>query len=215
MDKISDVTIADCEKSTYIKPLRLTYQQNLKKKTVDLIWDHEDVVILIYNVTRHVLVFVKQFRPAVYLCSSKVSEVEGQRVIKHEENPPNLGLTYELCAGIVDKDTSLEQIAQGELLEECGYKVPLDKLERMCSCRGGVGTSGALQTMYFAEVTDAMRVSQGGGVKEEGEMIDVVDIPVSEAMDFAMDDNVNKPVGMMFAVLWFFQHKNKHYSSKI
>lgn len=72
---------------------------------------------------------------AVYLCSSKVSEVEGQRVIKHEENPPNLGLTYELCAGIVDKDTSLEQIAQGELLEECGYKVPLDKLERMCSCR--------------------------------------------------------------------------------
>lgn len=29
MDKISDVTIADCEKSTYIKPLRLTYQQVL------------------------------------------------------------------------------------------------------------------------------------------------------------------------------------------
>jgi hypothetical protein len=27
MDKISDVTISDCEKSKYIKPLRLTYQQ--------------------------------------------------------------------------------------------------------------------------------------------------------------------------------------------
>ena len=66
--------------------------------------------------------------------------------------------------------------------------------------------------MFFAEVTDDMRVSVGGGVAEEGEMIDVVDIPVSEAMKFAMDDNVNKPVGLMFAVLWFFQNKFKHYS---
>ena len=69
--------------------------------------------------------------------------------------------------------------------------------------------------MYFAEVTDSMRVSKGGGLVEEGEMIDVVDIPVSEGMKFVMDDNVNKPVGMMFAVLWFFQNKSKHYSSKM
>jgi UDP-sugar diphosphatase len=54
--------------------------------------------------------------------------------------------------------------------------------------RNGVGTTGALQTMYFAEVTDSMRVSKGGGLVEEGEMIDVVDIPVSEAMKFVMDD---------------------------
>ena len=71
----------------------------------------------------------------MYLCSSKIKEENGKRIIKHEENPPSLGLTYELCAGIVDKDTSIEQIAQAELLEECGYKVPLDKLERVCSCR--------------------------------------------------------------------------------
>lgn len=81
--------------------------------------------------------------------------------------------------------------------------------------RNGVGTTAALQTMYFAEVTDSMRVSKGGGLVEEGEMIDVVDIPVSEAMEFVMDDNVNKPVGMMFAVLWFFQNKSKYYSSKM
>lgn len=67
--------------------------------------------------------------------------------------------------------------------------------------------------MYFAEVTDDMRVHKGGGLAEEGEMIDVVDIPVSEAMDFIMDDKVNKPAGMMFAVLWFFQNKFIHYNS--
>lgn len=212
MDKISDVTISDCVESKYIKPLRLTYQQN----GIDKIWDaltvHDSVVVLIYNVTRHVLVFVKQFRPAVYIHRANVKEENGQKIIKHKENPGHLGLTYELCAGIIDKDSSLEQIAQAEVLEECGYNVPLDKLERICSCRSGVGTSGALMTLYFAEVTDAMRVSKGGGLVEEGEMIDVVDIPVSEAMKFVMDDDVNKPVGMMFAVLWFFQNKLKHYS---
>ena len=75
------------------------------------------------------------FLTAIYLQKSKVVEENGQRIIKHEDNPGSIGVTYELCAGIVDKDTSLEQIAQAEVLEECGYKVPLDKLERFCSCR--------------------------------------------------------------------------------
>ena len=62
-------------------------------------------------------------------------EENGKKIIKHTDNPPELGITFELCAGIIDKDSSLEQIAQAELLEECGYKIPLDKLERICSCR--------------------------------------------------------------------------------
>jgi 8-oxo-dGTP pyrophosphatase MutT (NUDIX family) len=32
-------------------------------------------------------------------------------------------MTLELCAGIVDKSLSLVEIAQEEILEECGYKV--------------------------------------------------------------------------------------------
>lgn len=50
--------------------------------------------------------------------------------------PAVVGVTYELCAGIVDKpDLSLEEIACGEVLEECGYRVPVTDLRRITSYR--------------------------------------------------------------------------------
>lgn len=49
--------------------------------------------------------------------------------------PPHQGCTLELCAGIVDKDVSLEEIARQELLEEVGYDVPADRLEKIVSSR--------------------------------------------------------------------------------
>ena len=38
-----------------------------------------------------------------------------------EFGPGSEGVTFELCAGIVDKQVSLEQIAKEEVLEETGY----------------------------------------------------------------------------------------------
>jgi len=49
--------------------------------------------------------------------------------------PPHRACTLELCAGIVDKDVSLEEIARQELLEEVGYDVPVSKLEKIVSSR--------------------------------------------------------------------------------
>lgn len=52
--------------------------------------------------------------------------------------PASAGVTYELCAGLVDKpDLSLEEIARQEVLEECGYDVPASKLKRITSYRSG------------------------------------------------------------------------------
>lgn len=65
---------------------------------------------------------------------------EGQPALEGESSsqwPPALaGVTYELCAGLVDKpDLSLEEIARQEVLEECGYDVPASKLKRITSYR--------------------------------------------------------------------------------
>lgn len=50
--------------------------------------------------------------------------------------PASAGVTYELCAGLVDKpDLSLEEIARQEVLEECGYDVLASKLKRITSYR--------------------------------------------------------------------------------
>lgn len=48
---------------------------------------------------------------------------------------PALGLSVELCAGIIDKDKSLAQIASEEVREEVGFNVPVDKLEKVVSLR--------------------------------------------------------------------------------
>ena len=72
--------------------------------------------------------------------------------------------------------------------------------------RNGVGTTGAWQDMFYAEVTDEMKVAAGGGNVHEGELIDVVEIPASKGREFIMDEKVNKPVGLMFAILWFYEN---------
>ena len=70
-----------------------------------------------------------------------------------------------------------------------------------------MGTSGALQTLFYAQVTDEMRVSEGGGNPDEGELIEVVEIPVNEVLAFVMDEGVEKPVGLLFGVTWYMACK--------
>ena len=45
--------------------------------------------------------------------------------------PPKNGLTLELCAGILDEKLSLEELAQKEVLEECGYNIPLSNFQKV------------------------------------------------------------------------------------
>ncbi len=46
--------------------------------------------------------------------------------------PPPAAFTYELCAGLVDKEAkSVEEIAAEEILEECGFAVPPSAIRRV------------------------------------------------------------------------------------
>ncbi|KAG7271873.1 hypothetical protein CRUP_036016, partial [Coryphaenoides rupestris] len=126
--------------------------------------------------------------------------------------PASAGVTYELCAGLVDKpQLSLEEIARQEVLEECGYDVPVAKLRRITSYRSGVGVTGAKQTMFYAEVSEADRVGAGGGRPQEGELIEVVRVPLHEAMTFAYDESVPKTMGVIFSFIWFHNNMSPKY----
>ena len=59
--------------------------------------------------------------------------------------------------------------------------------------------------MYYCTVTDQDKVGPGGGVIEEGEMIDVHEVPVGEALSFVMNEDINKPLSIILAVLWYLQ----------
>ncbi len=161
-----------------------TYEQDGIKKSWEVVQAHDSVAILIYHKEKDAFVLVKQFRPAVYLNNDD-------------------GMTVELCAGIVDKELSLEEIAKEEIEEECGYAVPLQNLERITSFHTSVGFAGSKQILYFVEADESMKVSEGGGVDHE--QIEVFYLPVDKAKKLIYDESIAKTPGLLFAFMWWFE----------
>ncbi len=182
---IKNFKLQELRDSKFIKTAFATYEQNGKSKSWEIVEAHDSVAILLYHREKNAFILVKQFRPAVYL------------------NNQN-GMTVELCAGIVDKNLSLAQIAQEEIEEECGYRVSIEEIEKITSFHTSVGFAGSKQMMYYAEVDDSMKVSEGGGVDDE--QIEVIFLAVSEAKAFIYDESIAKTPGLMFAFMWWFDH---------
>lgn len=191
--------------SPYVKPFRLYYVQNGVEKNWDLLKVHDSVAVILFNTTRRVLIFVRQFRPAVFhsvvtSSGSDVGEVDLQKF------PPKIGVTLELCAGIVDKNKSWSEIAREEVLEECGYDVAVERIEEVMTYRSGVGSSGALQVLYYCEVTDGDRATKGGGVDDE--MIDVVEYTIEESRELMKQGSkINSPPSCLLGISWFLMNK--------
>lgn len=186
MSQIENISLEPCPNSNFVTLERMHYEQDGVSKSWDLAQVHDSVAILIYHKTKDAFVLVKQFRPPVYLKNSD-------------------GHTYELCAGIVDKEVSLEQIALEEVEEETGYRVSLEQMQKVTSYFTAVGFAGASQTLYYVEVDEADKVSDGGGVDVEN--IEVIYLPSSEAMGFVFDEAMAKTPGLMFAFSWWFSQR--------
>ncbi len=179
---VESINITDCEDSKYIQIKQMSYIENGIKKTWDIVQSHDSVSILIYNQDNDCVVIVKQFRPAIFLRN-------------------NDGYMYELCAGLVDKSgKSLEQIAAEEVYEECGYKV--DKLKKIAEFYSSVGTSGSRQSVFFVSVTNAQKISIGGGIDDE--CIEIVEIPRKEMETILLKQNITSSLG--FAFMWFMKN---------
>ncbi|KAH8232488.1 hypothetical protein KR032_008239 [Drosophila birchii] len=195
--------------SKWVKPGRITYIENDETKSSDIVKIVDGVVVILFNKSREKLIFVRQFRGSVYhgICTgSKVEMSECEADL--ERFPPEMGVTLELCGGAVDKDKSLVEIAQEEVLEECGYEVPLESLQHVFDYRSGVGASSGAMTLFYCEVCDDQKVATGGGVGTEA--IQVVELPVEEARKLIQTGaKTNGGPSCMMGLLWFFLNKIK------
>jgi UDP-sugar diphosphatase len=188
VNKIENFTLNPLENPKFISTSLATFMHNGKIRDWEIVQAHDSVAILIYHKTKDAFVLVKQFRPAVYLNN-------------------NDGMTVELCAGIVDKDLPLLRIAQEEIEEECGYTVSLDSIKKITSFHTSVGFAGSQQTLYYVELDESMKVSEGGGVDDE--QIEVLYLKTSEAKTFMHDERISKTPGIMFAFMWWFDKLKK------
>ena len=189
MNKID--SIEKLKNPSFIKPILINYTQGGIKRKWEAVISHDSVAILLYHEEKSSFILVKQLRVTVL-----------------NKNKTN-GMMYELCAGIVDKDATNAQIAKEEILEECGYDIPVENLEKISSFYTSVGISGTYQTLYYATCRDSMKVNDGGGLQEEE--IEVIYIPIEEAKTFMFDESYQKTTGVMMSFYWFFDKKSKLY----
>jgi len=186
---VENFSVKPLKDGKYISPKLAEFTLNGQKRDWELLRVGNSVAILIYNRDSNSFVCVKQFRPAVYF--------------NH-----NINYTIELCAGLLDKDCSLEQTAKEEILEECGFDVDVNRLEYITSFYTCVGHAGSKQHLFFTEVDESMRVSRGGGVEGE-EIIEVIEIPIKRARELMFDLNIAKTPGLLFAFEWFLNGRKR------
>jgi len=179
--------IKTLQSPNYIEPIEIHYTLKGEQKKWEAIISHDSVAILLWHTEKKAFVLVKQLRATV--------------LHAQEDN----GYTYELCAGIIDKDLSDAQIAQEEVLEECGYAISLESIQRVTVFYPSVGVTGAKQTLFYAQCNESMRVNEGGGLAEED--IEVIYLPIEEVKEFMFDESYHKTPGMMMAFYWFLENK--------
>jgi GDP-mannose pyrophosphatase NudK len=117
--------------------------------------------ILLYNRAYGTVVLIRQFRFPAY-----VNGLAG-------------GMLIEACAGLLDKDDP-EACIKREAEEEAGFVVhsPRKVFEAYMS----PGSVTEKLFFFVAEYDREHRVSEGGGEQKEGEDIEVLEIPLEEAV---------------------------------
>eukprot|EP00803_Ostreobium_quekettii_P008707 evm.model.scf_1717.2 EVM.evm.TU.scf_1717.2 scf_1717:16428-20784(+) len=198
MKGLSNFRRLEFESSSFVKPASVVFSSSGRERRWDLIDAHDSLAVLLYHVDMNAALIVRQFRPAVY--STRLRRAAAQGLA---EPAFHVAFTYELCAGLVDKTKSLSQIAHEEILEECGYDVPPQELVEVTQFTTSIGVAGCKQNLFFAKVTEAQRrEGAGGGVAADGEMIELLALPVDQLDAFMSDTSLPKSTSLMFALMW-------------
>ena len=116
--------------------------------------------ILLYDPKRDVVVLVRQFRMPAFLNGHS-------------------GWLIETPAGLLDGDQPEEAIRR-EAIEETGYQVRDVKFLFKCFMSPGAVTE--LVHFFAAAIDTSDRVAEGGGLDHEHEDIEVMEVPVAQAL---------------------------------
>ena len=117
-------------------------------------------VILLYNKAKKTVVLTRQFRLPTYL------------------NGNTSGMVIEACAGLLDAENPEECIIR-ETEEETGYR--LTSVKKVFQSYMSPGSVTEILHFFIGEYHPNMTVSEGGGLVEEHENIEVLEYPFNEA----------------------------------
>jgi GDP-mannose pyrophosphatase NudK len=117
--------------------------------------------ILLYNKDSGNVILTRQFRLPTFINGNKD------------------GMLIEACAGLLDKDNP-EDCIRRETEEETGYKVKT--VSKVFEAYMSPGSVTEILYFFIAEYSRSMKVNEGGGVKEEQENIEVIEMSFENAL---------------------------------
>ncbi len=117
--------------------------------------------ILLYNRAAGTVVLTRQFRMPTYI----------------NGNPD--GMMIEVCAGLLDEDAP-EDCARREAEEETGFR--LGRVVKIGEAYTSPGSVTEILHFFAAEYTRESKVGEGGGLDDEQEQIEVLELPFARAL---------------------------------
>lgn len=156
-----------------LKKITYEYQQKDGTKHVQTreAYDRGNgATILLYNATEKTVILTRQFRLPSFI------------------NGNASGMLIEACAGLLDQDNP-EDCIRRETEEETGYKI--SNLRKIYEAYMSPGSVTEILYFFVAAYTASMKTGDGGGLEQEQENIEVLELPFSKAMQM-MDDGTIK-----------------------
>jgi nudix-type nucleoside diphosphatase (YffH/AdpP family) len=124
--------------------------------------------LLPYNLVNRTIVLTRQFRLPPYLAG-------------HDD------FMIEAAAGMLDDETPEKRI-RAEAEEEIGYR--LQDVRKVFEAFMSPGSVTEKLHFFVAEYDAAMRVGDGGGLEEEGEDIEVLELSIEQALAMIADGRI-------------------------
>lgn len=128
----------------------------------------DGAAILPFDPERGTVLLVRQFRWPAFVTGHKEPLIEA-------------------CAGLLDKDDA-ETCIRKEAEEELGYR--LNGVKLLFTPYMSPGSVTERLWLFAARYSPADRISEGGGAPEEGEDIEVLEMPVDDAMAAISDGRI-------------------------
>jgi GDP-mannose pyrophosphatase NudK len=148
------------------------------------VYDHGNAVAaLLYNKQKGTVLLTRQFRLPAYLNDGE-------------------GMLLEACAGLVENGEEPEATMKREIREEMGYEV--ERLQKIFEVYSSPGSLKELLFLFVGEYDQQQKVADGGGLKDEGEDIEVVEMPLAEAIEEASSGQI-RDAKTVILILWLHQ----------
>lgn len=118
------------------------------------------VAMLLFNQHKKTTVMVRQFRAPAYVLG-------------------DVPFLLEVPAGVIDSGDAQTTVCR-EALEETGYAITAPRF--LFSAYMSPGAVAEKMHFFYAEISDAQKVEAGGGLDEEHEDLEVLELPLTQAL---------------------------------